>query len=86
MAVAMRPVPRTAVPVFVIRLGDEGNFWMTSEARSEGGGGFEEVAKVRLGIVHHYYGLTGREATGTALRMDGLWQSNDTPGSDCIIF
>lgn len=48
MAAAARPVPRTAVPVLVIRPGEEGSLLMISEARSDGGGGFEEVAIERL--------------------------------------
>lgn len=42
----MRPVPRRAVPVFVMRLGEDGNFSMISEALSDGGGGL--VAMERL--------------------------------------
>jgi len=38
MAVAAAPAARRAVPVLVIRLGDDGNFSTSSEARSEGGG------------------------------------------------
>ena len=49
MAVASKPLPRTAVPVLVIRLGCEGNLSTISAARSAGGGGFEdEEAIVRL--------------------------------------
>lgn len=48
IAVATRPVPRTTVPVLVIRLGEEGRLLMISEARSAGGGGFDELAIPRL--------------------------------------
>ena len=42
----MRPVPRRAVPVFVMRLGEDGNFSMISEARSEGGGGLVAIERL----------------------------------------
>lgn len=45
-AAAIRPVPRRAVPVFVMRLGDEGNFSMISLARSEGGGGLVAIERL----------------------------------------
>lgn len=48
MAVARRPVPKIAVPVLVMRFGDDGNLLIISEARSEGGLVFEELAIVRL--------------------------------------
>ena len=48
MAVATIPVPNSAVPVFVMRLGEEGSFSMISEARSAGGGGPAELAIERL--------------------------------------
>jgi len=41
----MAPVPRIAVPVFVMRLGDEGSLSITSEARSAGGG-FEAIVRL----------------------------------------
>ena len=46
IAAAMRPVPRSAVPVFVIMLGEDGNFSIISSARLEGGRG--SVAIERL--------------------------------------
>ena len=42
------PVPNNAVPVFVMRLGDEGSFSIISDARSAGGGGLAEPAIERL--------------------------------------
>ena len=33
MAAVMRPVPRRVVPVFVMRLGEDGNFSIISSAR-----------------------------------------------------
>lgn len=48
MAVATSPDPKTAVPVFVMRLGDEGSFSIISDARSAGGGGFADPAIERL--------------------------------------
>ena len=42
------PVPNSAVPVFVMRLGDEGSFSIISDARSAGGGGLAEPAIERL--------------------------------------
>jgi hypothetical protein len=39
MAAAARPVPRIAVPVLVMRLGEEGSLLMISVARSSGGEG-----------------------------------------------
>jgi len=48
MAVATRPVPSRAVPVFVMRFGDEGSFSMISAARSAGGGGVADPAIERL--------------------------------------
>jgi hypothetical protein len=39
MAAAMRPVLRRAVLVFVMRLGEDGNFSIISSARLEGGTG-----------------------------------------------
>jgi hypothetical protein len=39
IAAAMRPVPRRAVPVFVMRLGEDGIFSIISSARLEGGTG-----------------------------------------------
>src|ERR1700680_1940759 len=51
MAVARRPLPRMAVPVFVIKLGCDGSLSIISAARSAGGGGFEDdEAIVRLYI------------------------------------
>lgn len=47
MAVARSPVPKTTLPVFVMRLGEEGRFSMISEARCSGGG-FDPLAIVRL--------------------------------------
>lgn len=38
IAVARSPVPRTAVPVLVMRFGEDGRVFMISDARSEGGG------------------------------------------------
>ena len=46
IAAAMRPVPSRAVPVFVMRLGEDGNFSMSSEARSEGGGGLVAIKRL----------------------------------------
>ena len=46
MAAAMRPVPRRAVPVFVMRLGEDGNLSMISEARSEGGRGLVAIKRL----------------------------------------
>jgi hypothetical protein len=37
MAAATRPVPSTAVPVLVMREGEEGSFSMSSAARCSGG-------------------------------------------------
>jgi len=48
IAVARRPVPKIAVPVLVMRFGEEGSLLMISEARSSGGGVLEDVANVRL--------------------------------------
>jgi len=48
MAVARMPVPSTAVPVFVMRFGEEGILSMISDARWEGGGGLAEPAIERL--------------------------------------
>jgi hypothetical protein len=50
MTVARRPVPRIAVPVLVMRFGEDGSLLMISEARSEGGGGLEVLAIERLGM------------------------------------
>lgn len=46
MAVAAAPTPRRAVPVLVIRLGEEGSFSMISEARSDGGGGLVAIERL----------------------------------------
>ena len=48
IAAAASPVPSKAVPVLVMRFGEEGNLLITSDARSAGGGGFDELAMERL--------------------------------------
>jgi hypothetical protein len=51
MAVARRPLPRMAVPVFVIKLWCDGSLSIISATCSAGGGGFEDdEAIVRLYI------------------------------------
>jgi hypothetical protein len=68
MAVARRPLPRMAVPVFVIKLGCDGSLSIISASRSVGGGGFEDdEAIVRLYIVRNLLmvpsGVQGRLRT-----------------------
>ena len=46
IAAAMRPVPRRAVPVFVMRLGEDGNFSIISSARLEGGTGLVDIERL----------------------------------------
>ena len=48
MAVAASPVPRMAVPVLVMRFGEEGSLLTISAARSSGGVGWDELAIERL--------------------------------------
>ena len=48
MAVATRPVPKMAVPVLVMRFGEEGSLLTISAARSSGGVGWDELAIERL--------------------------------------
>ena len=50
MAAAMRPVPRRAVPVFVMRLGEDGNFSMISSARLEGGTELVDIERLFMRI------------------------------------
>lgn len=50
MAAAMRPVPRRAVPVFVMRLGEDGNFSMISSARLEGGTGLVAIERLFIRV------------------------------------
>ena len=46
IAAAMRPVPRRAVPVFVMRLGEDGNCSIISSARLEGGTGLVAIERL----------------------------------------
>lgn len=48
MAAAMSPPPTRAVPVLVMRFGEEGILLMISDARSEGGVELDELAMLRL--------------------------------------
>ena len=43
----MRPVPRRAVPVFVMRLGEDGNFSIISSARLAGGTGLVAIERLK---------------------------------------
>jgi hypothetical protein len=45
IAAAIRPVPRRAVPVFVMRL-EDGNFSISSSARLEGGTGLVVIERL----------------------------------------
>ena len=79
MAAAMRPVPRRAVPVFVMRLGEDGNFSMISSARLEGGTELVDIERLFMSILFYFkciecsrkkppYALTlGRTATNALL-------------------
>lgn len=74
MAAAAAPTPSRAVPVLVMRLGDEGSFSMISEARSEGGVGVVAIDRLecrRTKALISRRSMAGHEYGSYALKLWG---------------